>query len=924
MMREEKFKSEKETIAQLVIDNVLDGIITITHKGIVETLNPAAVQLFGYSADEVIGNNVSMLMPEPYHSQHDQYLENYITTGVAKIIGIGREVVGKRKDGTMFPMDLAVTQFEIDGKPHFIGILQDITKRKETEAALRQALRDDFRHTVKNLQTLVFKFRQNAKGEFIYTLSEGKLAEELGFDSERVVGKRPQDLFQEERSEDLIQKLGEAFKGHHVNYESFHGERVLHITLSPIIENGEILEVVGSGIDITHRKKMEEELSLTRDQALESSKIKSQFLANMSHEIRTPMNGIIGVSELLLESELKQDQEDWVTIIHDSAHALLTIINDVLDFSKMEAGKMAIDYVEFNLMSLVEGIAEMFVPKARKKGINLLTFVDPKIPKILIGDPMRLRQILINLTDNAIKFTNTGNVIVRVNLLDLDSELTTLNFTVADTGIGISKEEQVQLFQPFVQADATPTRKYGGTGLGLAITKRLVELMNGQIGLESEKMEGTTFWFQLPFEVIEEHESQPASEPTRSFFADLPILLVVEKAVERDILFAYLESWGCQVSSCENGIEGLSYLKRAAASPAPIPLAIVSLKDSGMDSQTFAEIIKKDKDLAKTKLIELLDLEANPAPSKQEAFELQLPQPIKHHLLRESILNIFNNVDEGDVDGDVSVKKRKTGKELLKPSVSEPQTELLLVEDHPVNQKVTLYQLKKLGYSCDVANNGYIALEKIRNHPYKLILMDIQMPEMDGLETTKRIRQDETTGVHIPIIAMTANAMPKDKDHYLSQGMDDYLSKPVSLVSLGQLLRKWLPDIDSKETVEELTITEKDSELDFPIHVKNLETTFDSNHEAITDLFNIFLETIPPKIVELKKHVANREYKEAAITAHGLKGASAVIHAPIFQKMSGEIEQTLKTQPTVDQTEKLLALEAAFQTIKQWIDAYKM
>ncbi|WEG13809.1 PAS domain S-box protein [Pullulanibacillus sp. KACC 23026] len=915
MMHEKKFSSEKETIAQLVIDNVLDGIITINRRGIVETINPAALHIFGYQSEEVIGQNVSMLMPEPFHSHHDQYIRNYLETGTAKIIGIGREVEGKRKNGTTFPMELAVSQFKVKENIYFIGIIHDITERKDAQNALQEALKDDFRHTVRNLQTIVFKFKQLEAGSFVFTLFEGKLAQELGFMSEEMIGKKPEDILDKRRRLYLEDKFYEAFQGNPVSYEAGIKNRVIHISLSPIMENGQVIEVVGTGIDITHRKKMEEALALARDQALESAHVKSQFLANMSHEIRTPMNGIIGVSELLLQSELSPDQLDWVTIIHDSAHALLTIINDILDFSKMEAGKLKIDSIDFDPMTLVEGIAEMFVPKAKAKGLTLLTFVDPKIPRTIKGDPMRLRQVLINLTDNAIKFTQHGHVIVRVNLLEETEATLTLTFTVTDTGMGISDSDQALLFQPFFQADGTPTRKYGGTGLGLAISKRIVELMDGTMGIESEKGKGTTFWLQLPFEIQERDRSIPKTVSFNQLNA-LPILLVIDDPISRDIITSYLESWGCRVSYCENGIEGLSILKKASLDQTPYPIAIVSLKASGIDSLTFADIVHRDKDLLNTKLIRLLEIDSDQKVTEDNGFSAQLAQPIKQSQLR-SCISLFLNEKELPPIPDEA--KRSVTQGPKKPSAKAQEAAILLVEDHPVNQKVTLYQLKKLGFKADLAENGAQALERLQTKDYHLVLMDIQMPDMDGVEVTRRIRESEIKGEHLPIIAVTANAMAEDQVRYLKNGMDDYLSKPVSLDGLEAILTKWLPQMGEAGQAEPAQPTLDPPPEEEPIHLDVLKMTYGSNQAELLDLLHVFCESIAPELESLRAALEEQQLEDGAKIAHGLKGASAVIEARPFQKISTALETELKSGHAAEALVLINTLESEFQRIQQFI-----
>lgn len=757
---EHDHRSEKEQIAQLVLDNVLDGIITINKKGVIESFNPAAEKIFGYTREEVQGRNVSMLMPEPYHSEHDTYIESYLRTRVPKIIGSGgQEVVGKRKDGSIFPMYHAVTEFMLDHEPHFVGIFQDITERKNTERALNKALKDDFKHTVRNLQNLVFKYKKDHRGDYLFTLSEGKLAEELQLTTEDVLYKTVKDIFPEDLASKLHGYFAQSYKGEPVHFEMTYQDKVLYILLSPILENGNVVEVVGSGINITYRKKVEEALSLARDQALEASELKSQFLANMSHEIRTPMNGIIGVTDMLFDTALNPEQIEFVRIINDSAQSLLTIINDILDFSKMEAGKMKIDDVEFDCFGLVDSISEILLTKAKSKGLSLLTFIDSGIPRRLYGDPLRIRQILLNLTDNAIKFTAHGSVVIRVHLQKDEEKGVTLRFSVIDTGIGISHEEQSRLFQAFVQADGSTTREYGGTGLGLVISKRLVELMDGQMGVESEKEQGSTFWFQLP-------------------------------------------------------------LRRANA-----PLK---------SAETVSEV--RDND---------------------------------------------------------------AGKEMgIKPLV-------LLVEDNPVNQRVAHFQLNKLGYQVESALNGLEALEKLEKGTYSLVLMDIQMPVMDGVEATKKIRKMATFNQAIPIITMTANAMKNDKERYLSLGMDDYISKPVKLDQLRAVLEKWIITPISRNQ---------------PINMKKLMDTYGDDESMIKEFLGVFIDSTPDYLEQLQSAIDERKADLVKEIAHGLKGSSAVIEAQSFSLLSGAIETAARAQDweeIEDNNQRLLDL---FDTIKIFVN----
>lgn len=752
--------SEQEKIAQLVLDNVLEGIITINSLGIIESFNPAAKAIFGYTADEVIGKNIKMLMPEPYKSNHDGYLHNYLESGIAKVIGIGREVIGKRKNGSTFPMDLAVSKFYIEEYIHYVGMVQDISERKSTEAALQKALKDDLKHTVKNIQGLVFKYEKNDVREFIYTLSEGILAQDLNMTTEKIRNQRPGDIYQHELASFITTNYEQAFTGTYVNYVMNLEGKAIYVSLSPIFEHGIVKEVVGSGIDMTDRIKIEEELALTRDKALEASKLKSQFLANMSHEIRTPMNGIIGITDLLSDTNLDVEQKEFVNIVHDSAQSLLTIINDILDFSKMEADKMEIDCVIFQIKPFVEGIAEILLSKARSKGISLLTFIDPAIPKQLYGDSVRLRQILLNLADNAIKFTEQGSVMIHAQLVKNSADHSNIYFSVIDTGIGLTEQELERLFQPFSQADSSTTRKYGGTGLGLAISKRLVELMDGEIGVESEKNNGAVFWFNL----------------------------------------------------------------------------------------SFKNDVKTANSNGKAKTVKSTD---------------------------------FSN------------QRQNLG------------THLLLVEDNPVNQKVATYQLKKLGYSVDAVTNGKEAIEKIHIHSYSIIFMDIQMPEMDGIEATKIIRAMRGAKGETPIIAMTANAMQADREKYLDAGMSDYLSKPVTLGQLEKILDNYINK------------TERGGPA---IDVQKLKNTYGNDEEILKDFLLTYTTSTPRLLAELQGYLIEKDRKSASETAHGLKGSAVVMEATQAASLSQTLEKSIKQEDWTAAEEILEKLVQAFREVVEFVE----
>ncbi|MBW3598391.1 MAG: PAS domain S-box protein [Planctomycetes bacterium] len=920
---------ESEMRLRACFEAAIDCIITIDEEGKILEFNRAAEATFRCMRDQAIGKDLAELFfpPQSRKRYHDN-LKNYQSTGQGSMVGKRMELTLQRKNGEPFMAEIAIQPVPLRGRAVFTLFLRDVTVEREARRRLEES-EALYESLVQNLPVHVI--RKDLNGQFVFV--NKSFCDLVARPADRIFGRTDRDLFppelaakyQEDDRRVIEQRQGYATVDEHTTPD---GEKLyVEVRKTPLFDSrGMCTGVQGIFWDVTDRIRIEQEREEAKRAAEAANVAKSEFLANMSHEIRTPLNGVFGMTELLLETELNDEQREYLTMIRESGQVLLTVINDILDFSKIEAGKLDLEYEPLDLREVLGDTIKTLSLRAHHKGLELACRFDPAAPEMIVGDSTRLRQVVFNLVGNAIKFTEQGEVILDVACDSKTEEAATLRFAVKDTGVGVPADKLRRIFDAFEQADASTTRRFGGTGLGLAISSKLVDLMGGAIGVESEVGRGSTFHFTVTVPIAKGEEGAAPVDEVESI-RDMPVLVVDDNQTHREILDEMLKSWGLAPTLAQDGEEALRAL---ASSEQPFRLALIDAHMPGMSGFDLIERITAEaqrRGLNRADVVLMLASGDRPGDIRR-CRELEVAEcllkPIKQSELFDAVGRVLGvralEADEVEAASPAHARDWR-------------QLHILLAEDSIVNQKLAVGLLRRQGHDVTVVGTGRAALEAWEKVDFDLVLMDVQMPEMDGLAATREIRRREQAAHRppTPIISLTAHAMKGDRERCLESGADEYISKPIQirqfLTTLEKVLalRRARADGESRhgesrsawESAEspaaEADGDEEDNRVPQVWSPAAALRAVGGDQRLLCDLVESFLEERPRLMANLRRAVETSDAARLQFAAHVLKGSIRCFHA-------GRAMQSAERLEAMGRTSRLEHLEDEFAEVERSVE----
>ncbi len=892
-LRQRQWQDENEARKSAILESALDAIVSVDAAGNVVEFNRSAERIFARSRDSILGKRAEEMLFAG--ADDNALLPHGLSDDHATVEGLAIEMQALRANGELFPVEMAMTINHVHGQPVFTFFLKDITRKRRTLEALRES-ESLYQSLVETLPVNIF--RKDRQGRFTYV--NRRFAELVGRSAADLIGKTDVDLYPAElaekyRSDDEAviaagQPIGMVEENRKVT-----GERTfVQVWKTPVFDFlGNINGTQAIFWDVTAEKLAELEMQRAKDAAEAASRAKSAFVANMSHEVRSPMNGILGVTDLLLSTQLTSEQHDYVRMVQESAEALLAVINDVLDFSKVEAGKLELDPQPFQLRDRLGDAIRPLALRAHMKGLEIAVHTALDVPDRLVGDMSRLRQVLVNLVSNAIKFTERGEVLVEVGVASRTSDQVELHFQVRDTGIGIASDKHASVFEAFEQADTSTTRRYGGTGLGLAITARLVQLFGGRIWVESVPQQGSTFHFALPFALDDMALDEPA-EVLPVGIAQLPVLVVDDHAQTRAVFVEQLRSWGlrpCAAATAEAALEMIDEARRRGD---PWRLLLLDAHLPRLDGFALVKQLRERGHDVATIMVLTPGVQAGqPARCQSLGIAQYVMKPLKPSELFDAIVATLGPGPAPQVP----LAKCLPASTAVRSAVLRP-LRILLAEDSKVNQLVATRLLNQQGHEVVVVENGRAAVEQFEQQPFDVVLMDMQMPEVDGLAATAAIRRLEQDGRRAtPIVALTAHDMPGDRERCLASGMDDFVAKPVRPGDLFAVLERVMRGraTSGEESVTlnghhlshrlvrdgDVSVVNTSQLVDWPAALARLQ----GNRRLLDELLIVFLDEYPRLRQELEAACTDAHADRIRRGAHTLAGmlrhldASAALEA---------------------------------------------